>query len=247
MKKKFLPSITKQEKAVNKYNNFSIDINLNPSTKKNNKSNDKPLIFLSKKIPSKEISTKKEENISQKLTNKDSKNDSKKSEKSKMIISDASKEVLELSFNLDLEEEENFELNKKSNSVGKNTLKNYKEDNPELNMTELIQCLTCPICNGIFRNPYTINECMDTFCKRCILKFISENSKKPYCPNCKIDLNAKIREGIKYNNQLEYIINVFFPEFAAIDKADKVIFLIIFSSIVFLIFMILIKFNFIFY
>ncbi|CAM9484052.1 unnamed protein product, partial [Phaeothamnion confervicola] len=30
--------------------------------------------------------------------------------------------------------------------------------------------LVCPLCNGYFRDAYTIPECMDTFCKSCLYK-----------------------------------------------------------------------------
>ena len=37
-----------------------------------------------------------------------------------------------------------------------------------INKTELLDLLKCPLCKGYYRTPYTINECMHTFCKSCI-------------------------------------------------------------------------------
>lgn len=221
---------TNKQNNINNYyniknnfnNNFSIDINLELNSAQNNSKN-KPIIFSSKKIPSKEKNKQKAENSLAKTKNKNVKKDSKAKEakKGKICLDESSNDDSNISFNLNLnEEKENNYLNNKKEAE---TEKEIKPQIPELNLAALAECLTCPLCKGIFRNPYTISECMDTFCKRCIFRFKDENSKKPFCPICKIDFNGKVLESLMPNSQLSLVINAFFPEFEVIDKEEKVI------------------------
>lgn len=49
--------------------------------------------------------------------------------------------------------------------------------------------LQCSICNGYLVDPYTIKECMDTFCRTCILVYFETLSTSEYkCPKCQINL-----------------------------------------------------------
>ena len=41
--------------------------------------------------------------------------------------------------------------------------------------SDLHQFLKCSICTGFFRDAHTINECLDTFCKACIIKYFLED------------------------------------------------------------------------
>jgi len=49
--------------------------------------------------------------------------------------------------------------------------------------------LQCSLCNGYLVDPYTIKECMDTFCRTCILIYFENISNSEYkCPKCQINL-----------------------------------------------------------
>ncbi|KAF7143490.1 hypothetical protein RHSIM_Rhsim05G0011400 [Rhododendron simsii] len=48
--------------------------------------------------------------------------------------------------------------------------------------------LTCPLCNGIFKEATTINECMHTFCKECIFQKV-QTEGVTCCPTCNVDLS----------------------------------------------------------
>jgi hypothetical protein len=49
--------------------------------------------------------------------------------------------------------------------------------------------LQCSLCDGYLVDPYTIKECMDTFCRTCILVYFENISNSEYkCPKCKINL-----------------------------------------------------------
>jgi len=44
----------------------------------------------------------------------------------------------------------------------------------------------CGICEGYFRNPYTIVECLHTFCKSCLVQHLEE---KNTCPSCDLTIH----------------------------------------------------------
>lgn len=49
--------------------------------------------------------------------------------------------------------------------------------------------LQCSLCNGYLVDPYTIKECMDTFCRTCILVYFEKSTNsESKCPKCQINL-----------------------------------------------------------
>lgn len=49
--------------------------------------------------------------------------------------------------------------------------------------------LQCSICKGYLVDPYTIKECMHTFCRTCILIYFENLSRSEYkCPQCNVNL-----------------------------------------------------------
>ena len=104
-----------------------------------------------------------------------------------------------------------------------NIKKLYKEENVDIK--KLISYLKCPICQGILRSPYTINECMHTFCKKCIYKNFFCNPLKDTCPICSTKLGGKPIETLIYDHSIAVLIEILFPEFEEIDReAEKKIF-----------------------
>ena len=74
----------------------------------------------------------------------------------------------------------------------------------------ILNALTCPICEGIFRNPHTILTCNHTFCEKCLFSKIDINSTNTKCPKCNniiSDLSV-----IQNDKMLINLINVIFPE-----------------------------------
>ncbi|XP_050372093.1 E3 ubiquitin protein ligase DRIP2-like [Argentina anserina] len=75
---------------------------------------------------------------------------------------------------------------------------------------KLEACMTCPICNELFREATTISECLHTFCKRCIYdKIINDDADR--CPVCKTDLGVAPLEKLRADNSLEDIRAKLFP------------------------------------
>ncbi|KAJ7954787.1 E3 ubiquitin protein ligase DRIP2-like [Quillaja saponaria] len=56
---------------------------------------------------------------------------------------------------------------------------------------KLEACLTCPLCNKLFREATTISECLHTFCRKCIYKKITDEDLH-CCPICNVDLGVAL-------------------------------------------------------
>lgn len=90
----------------------------------------------------------------------------------------------------------------------------------KVDLNKLKKHLTCPLCNGIFRTPITINECMDTFCKACLCKEFYNKPGNTRCPKCNSDLGGKPMETFIFDNSMDSLIKILFPEFEQIDKEN---------------------------
>jgi hypothetical protein len=56
-------------------------------------------------------------------------------------------------------------------------------------LSDVNSILQCSLCNGYLVDPYTIKECMHTFCRTCILIYFENLSRSEYkCPKCQINL-----------------------------------------------------------
>lgn len=75
---------------------------------------------------------------------------------------------------------------------------------------EIAACMTCPICDKLFRCATTIPECLHTFCRKCIRKkFIDEELE--CCPICNIDLGCAPLEKLRPDHNLEDVRAKIFP------------------------------------
>ena len=92
----------------------------------------------------------------------------------------------------------------------------------KINEQKLIEHLTCPLCKGIYRTPYTINECMHTYCKSCIFNYFYSNPSLSKCPTCNIILGGKPLETLIFDNSINAIIEILFPEFDTLDREAQV-------------------------
>jgi hypothetical protein len=89
---------------------------------------------------------------------------------------------------------------------------------------KLVSYLTCSICSGIFRTPYTINECMHTFCKSCIYKHFYRNQANDSCPECNAKLGGRPLELLIFDNSINVLVETLFPEFNELDKEACVLY-----------------------
>merc|ERR1711879_817315 len=88
----------------------------------------------------------------------------------------------------------------------------------ELDLSRINPHLTCTLCNGYLCEPYTIKECVHSFCKTCIYKYVSIN---PKCPVCGIRLSSQPHEWMSHDRTLQALIFKFFPELSSfIDSSE---------------------------
>ncbi|KAK2950863.1 hypothetical protein BLNAU_14165 [Blattamonas nauphoetae] len=48
-------------------------------------------------------------------------------------------------------------------------------------IADVVSCLTCPICHKLLTNPYTIQDCMHSFCYDCITAHFEDSKQCPVC------------------------------------------------------------------
>ncbi|XVF28707.1 hypothetical protein REPUB_Repub15cG0053200 [Reevesia pubescens] len=75
---------------------------------------------------------------------------------------------------------------------------------------KLLACMTCPLCNKLFKDATTISECLHTFCRKCIYEKITEEELDS-CPVCKIDLGCAPLEKLRADNNWQDIRVKIFP------------------------------------
>ncbi|CAH1113929.1 unnamed protein product [Psylliodes chrysocephalus] len=78
----------------------------------------------------------------------------------------------------------------------------------KIKLTEINPYLTCYLCKGYLIDATTISECLHSFCRSCIIKFLHENS---YCPICEVIIN-KAKPNLKLDKTLQDIVYKLVPE-----------------------------------
>ncbi|XP_019444475.1 PREDICTED: E3 ubiquitin protein ligase DRIP2-like isoform X1 [Lupinus angustifolius] len=83
-------------------------------------------------------------------------------------------------------------------------------------------CMTCTICNKLFKDATTISECLHTFCKQCIYDKITEEELE-CCPICNIDLGCVPLEKLRPDHSLQDVRSKVFPLKGRKVKAPEVV------------------------
>ncbi|KAJ7562746.1 hypothetical protein O6H91_03G082900 [Diphasiastrum complanatum] len=60
----------------------------------------------------------------------------------------------------------------------------------------LVACLTCPLCDNLFREATTISECLHTFCEECIRERLKDDETNS-CPMCNVCLGCLPLEKLR--------------------------------------------------
>jgi hypothetical protein len=90
-----------------------------------------------------------------------------------------------------------------------------------VNKQALLNLLKCPLCKGYYRTPYTINECMHTFCRSCIFKYFGYSNQREQCPVCNTKIGGRPMDSLIFDNYLDSLLNILFPQFEEIDKINR--------------------------
>ncbi|CAF0790585.1 unnamed protein product [Adineta ricciae] len=80
-----------------------------------------------------------------------------------------------------------------------------------LDINSLVQC---SLCHGYLVDPYTIKECMDTFCRTCILLHFETSPRSELkCPKCQIQLQpfSDISKCLMPDRQLGDVLRSLLP------------------------------------
>ncbi|XP_018318400.1 polycomb group protein Psc-like isoform X2 [Agrilus planipennis] len=78
----------------------------------------------------------------------------------------------------------------------------------KIRLVEINSHLTCYLCKGYFIDATTISECLHSFCRSCLIKFLQDNS---HCPICEVLIN-KAKPNIKLDKTLQDIVYKLVPE-----------------------------------
>ncbi|KAK5638759.1 hypothetical protein RI129_013054 [Pyrocoelia pectoralis] len=78
----------------------------------------------------------------------------------------------------------------------------------KIKLVEINLHLTCYLCKGYYVDATTISECLHSFCRSCIIKFLHEYS---FCPICEVIIN-KAKPNLKLDKTLQDIVYKLVPE-----------------------------------
>ncbi|XP_044762696.1 polycomb group protein Psc-like [Coccinella septempunctata] len=77
----------------------------------------------------------------------------------------------------------------------------------KVKLRDVNSSLTCELCKGYLIDATTISECLHSFCRSCIIKFLQENS---FCPVCEVIIN-KAKPNLKLDKTLQDIVYKLVP------------------------------------
>lgn len=76
--------------------------------------------------------------------------------------------------------------------------------------------LICSLCGGFFLDPYTVVECLHTFCRSCLMKHLMTSQQ---CPKCSTRATkSQFGKEIIADRTLDEIVNKVFPHFRTRDE-----------------------------
>ncbi|XP_060533728.1 polycomb group protein Psc-like [Cylas formicarius] len=90
----------------------------------------------------------------------------------------------------------------------------------KIKLNEINRYLSCYLCKGYLIDATTISECLHSFCRSCIIKFLEENS---YCPVCEVIIN-KAKPNLKLDKTLQDIVYKLVPELFVKEMTRRKIF-----------------------
>lgn len=90
----------------------------------------------------------------------------------------------------------------------------------DFNLSSLVIHFTCLLCNGLYKDPVTLNECLHSFCKSCIFSVFATGEKN--CPTCEVFLGADPYKVALNDRTLESLSDkVLFPSVKERDEIEE--------------------------
>lgn len=100
-------------------------------------------------------------------------------------------------------------------------------NNVDFPLSNLRPHLICSLCRGYFRDPYTVADCLHTFCRSCLILFFRQGMR--CCPTCNTRLgpdpfhtsiSIQCREVIP-DRTLQEVVNKIFPWMKAMEEEEE--------------------------
>ena len=87
-------------------------------------------------------------------------------------------------------------------------------------LSNLHPYLVCSLCQGYFRDPQTVADCLHTFCRSCLVLFFRKGVR--CCPTCKASLGQDpFHANVRTDRTLQEVINKIFPWMEAKEKEEE--------------------------
>ena len=109
----------------------------------------------------------------------------------------------------------------------------YLRDLIEFSVEPIRHLFVCPLCNGFFREPFTVTkQCLHTFCKSCLVLAIASQDTEELrngggycCPSCNDYLGSDWRKHVMPDRSLERLMDkTLFVDMAEADEDDELAF-----------------------
>lgn len=93
----------------------------------------------------------------------------------------------------------------------------FRDDIVTFDVDSIREQIVCKLCDGLFREPYTIARCLHSFCKSCLL--VATSADYYQCPTCGLYLGKDLfKFAIPDRKMQDLIDKTLFPQVAKMDE-----------------------------
>ncbi|KAL3802209.1 hypothetical protein HJC23_001753 [Cyclotella cryptica] len=82
-------------------------------------------------------------------------------------------------------------------------------DSVDFPLSNLQDHLICPLCGGYFRDPYTVADCLHSFCRSCLIVHFRVGHRR--CPTCNLSLEPDPFREVLADRTLQEVVDKIFP------------------------------------
>mmetsp|Transcript_11944 Transcript_11944/g.25204 ORF Transcript_11944/g.25204 Transcript_11944/m.25204 type:complete len:488 (-) Transcript_11944:100-1563(-) len=79
--------------------------------------------------------------------------------------------------------------------------------------------LICPLCKGYFRDPYTVADCLHSFCRSCLILTFRLGHRR--CPTCNTSLEPDPFREVLADRTLQEVVEKIFPWMKTKEEQDE--------------------------
>ncbi|KAE8907523.1 hypothetical protein PF005_g3230 [Phytophthora fragariae] len=91
-------------------------------------------------------------------------------------------------------------------------------------MADINEFLICKLCKGYLRDPYTVKECLHTFCYGCIRGYYLYDGESCSCPTCRVRLGAKPWTHIMPDPAMKELTEKLLPDYSVKEEEEERVF-----------------------